>query len=196
MDDMNTNSSTLNLLLVPGVLFVSKASMRLNLTQAAVSVHLLKLRAHFEDELPVLHPGRKVELTELAMRLIDMRSSFEPGKSTRRFSIATTDAKAAVILTRLSRRLATEAPGVQISFVRSVRVVLWKERRWRISSNRIARISSLCRAASIRDAIPLTCFTASPVSVVCADNPLVGATLSEAQYPDLTHVVRVFGEDE
>ena len=108
---------------------VTRAAEELNLTQAAVSNNLRKLRDHFGDEL-VVRDGRNLRLTPKASNLIEpletaldaihdvlSAESFEAGRSSQRFRIAAASNTAAILMPALAGILAEEAPRVSLQFV-------------------------------------------------------------------------------
>lgn len=108
---------------------VTRAARELNLTQAAVSNSLRRLRDHFADEL-LVKEGRGLRLTPKAQGLIAplehaltavsgilTDEPFTPERSRRRFRIATADYVTAVLTPALATRLGDEAPGVSVQMV-------------------------------------------------------------------------------
>jgi DNA-binding transcriptional LysR family regulator len=107
---------------------VSRAAVRLNLTQPAVSNALSRLRLHYGDPLFV-PAGRRMMPTELARRLAGPvrllleqaksitaeRSEFDPQTSVRRFYFAVSDYEAMVLLPEVARHLHDAAPKVTLS---------------------------------------------------------------------------------
>jgi LysR family nod box-dependent transcriptional activator len=125
-------SVDLNLLVIVDALLtegnVTRAALRLNLTQPAVSNALARLREHYQDELFVA-VGRRMVPTELAERLaipvrhileqsqavIQERSGFDPATARRRFYVAVSDYEGTVFMPEVSRHVAAIAPQVAIS---------------------------------------------------------------------------------
>lgn len=108
---------------------VTRAAEELNLTQAAVSNSLRRLRALFEDPL-LIRVGRRMQPTERALALIEPVETamaavthvlggrrFDPATSNLRFRIATADYVAALIAPTIARILAAEAPTVGVQTV-------------------------------------------------------------------------------
>lgn len=107
---------------------VGRAADRLNLSPSAVSHGLARLRRMLDDPLFLRSP-KGVVLTDRAQQIADPVSDilariravvstaepFDPGTSTRRFTIGAPDAIAAMILPALLQRLQQEAPGVDLS---------------------------------------------------------------------------------
>ncbi len=106
---------------------VSQTAELVRLTQPAISNSLSKLRAHFEDDLFV-QVGRRLEPTPFAKTLADpvkaaleeveriiiARSDFDPATVERDFTIVCSDYVYTAFLTRVTRKLATLAPKVNI----------------------------------------------------------------------------------
>lgn len=107
---------------------VTRAGAGMGLSQPAASRLLAQLRhALGDDPLLVRTSGggyvptaRAAELMPLLAELIAAqnrlfaRPTFDPSQSTRSFKVATTDYGATVVLTRLVREMASEAPGVSV----------------------------------------------------------------------------------
>ncbi len=121
----------LNLLVVFDVLMqernITRAAVKLNMSQPAVSHALSRLRLHLEDPLLVrsgdsMQPSaRALEIqTELhsALTQIELtlspRPHFEPSTSEREFTISTTDYVEAILLPPLLSRLQRLAPGITL----------------------------------------------------------------------------------
>ncbi|NVD41048.1 LysR family transcriptional regulator [Ensifer sp. HO-A22] len=130
----------LNLLVVLDALLaerhVSRAALRLNKSQPAVSHALARLRHVFDDPLLVRHGGR-LELTlralEIAPQLADamgrMRSlltpaGFDPATERHVFRLAMSDYGAAVLLPRLMATLRVEAPQIDLIVSQASREVM------------------------------------------------------------------------
>lgn len=121
----------LNLLVAFQVLLeersVSRAAVRLHLSQPAISAALARLRAYFNDALLVAE-GRRMFPTALAEALapqvavaletvgtiLDTAGTFDPANSSRTFHVAASDYIALVLVRPLMQRLATAASGIRI----------------------------------------------------------------------------------
>jgi len=129
MDDLRRID--LNLLLALHALLeeqhVSRAALRLNRSQPAVSHALAQLRGHFDDPLLVRSGGR-LELTARAKQLqrplaealgklngLLSTSLFDPGKARREFRLGLSDYAARIVLPGLMRRMRSQAPGVDLA---------------------------------------------------------------------------------
>ena len=119
---------------------ISSAAKRLGLSQSAVSNALARLRRSFGDELFV-RTASGMQPTPLATQMaepigvamaqvalaLNQRSRFEPGTSSRRFTLAMTDAGEIYFMPTLIERCRQLAPGVEISSLRAGAVNLKEE---------------------------------------------------------------------
>lgn len=136
MHESNLSGIDLNLLKLFDALLkerhVTRAGQRLGLSQPAASRGLGRLRHLFNDQL-VIRASHGLELTPRAMELSepvarlleDARSIvspavFEPGDATGRFTLATADHMAAVLLPGLLTKLDQLAPGVDLDIPQSL----------------------------------------------------------------------------
>jgi DNA-binding transcriptional LysR family regulator len=106
---------------------VSKAAVRLGLSQPALSASLARLRRHFGDEL-LTRVGNRYELTPLAVQLVDVTTSamasvlrvfssaarFDPASANREFTVIMSDYAVTVLGPALVELLREEAPGIQV----------------------------------------------------------------------------------
>ncbi|WP_394551982.1 LysR family transcriptional regulator [Agromyces sp. MMS24-JH15] len=109
---------------------VTKAAERLHLSQPALSASLARLRTHFGDPL-LARRGNAYELTPLALRLaehttaalesarrvFESQAEWDPGESTREFSIYGSDYSLATAGRRTAALAAERAPGVRFRFM-------------------------------------------------------------------------------
>ncbi len=127
----NISETNLRLFLVLDALLiessVTRAAKRLHLTQPAVSHALKQLRELYKDELFVrnadglaptplalsLAPMLRSGLNQLE-RTLQSDAEFEPATSRRRFSLATVDYPLVTGIAPLMKRLASEAPNVDV----------------------------------------------------------------------------------
>ncbi|MDB5850954.1 MAG: LysR family transcriptional regulator [Rhodoferax sp.] len=106
---------------------VSKAADRLGMPQAAASTALIKLRAHFDDQLfsrtaRGMLPTPYAEAIQPALRAVlghleqarASRGGFEPAGAQLTFRISMTDISEIVLLPTLLNHLRRVAPGVQV----------------------------------------------------------------------------------
>lgn len=109
---------------------VTRAAGRMQMSQPALSATLSRLRKHFGDEL-LQRNGNSYDLTPLASHLLErLRSAtrsvervfsaqadFEPTKSTRQFTIFSSDYCVAMIGAALSTLMSEVTPGVGLRFL-------------------------------------------------------------------------------
>ena len=108
---------------------VTAAGLDVGLSQPAMSSALMRLRRMFGDDL-LVRVGRQMHLTPRAEGLIEpvadilaaievtvTKPEFDPATARNEFTIATADYVTAVLLPPLVRRLAEDAPGVQVHVV-------------------------------------------------------------------------------
>lgn len=119
---------------------ISNAARRLGLSQSAVSNALGRLRRLFGDELFV-RTGQGMQPTPFAQGLaepvgaalaqvalaLNQRSGFDPGTSTRRFTIAMTDVGEVHVMPALLERCRVAAPFLQLSSRRAGSIALKEE---------------------------------------------------------------------
>jgi DNA-binding transcriptional LysR family regulator len=128
---LNLRTVDLNLLVVLDALLaersVSRAGMRIGLSQSATSAALSRLREVFRDPI-LVRSGRGLALTRNAEELIvpvrdilgriehalEDRPQFDPQTDSRTFSISASDYATLVLLAPLVRAMAAEAPGISI----------------------------------------------------------------------------------
>lgn len=106
---------------------VSRAAVRLGLSQPTISIGLGRLREHFGDELFVRAPGG-VMATPMAEQLIwpvrealravedisGLRAGFDPATAQRTFRIAMTDASHIALMPKIYGHVHKAAPGVRL----------------------------------------------------------------------------------
>jgi len=128
---MRFNKLDLNLLVALNALLternVSRASVRVHLSQPAMSNALARLRAYFEDEL-LVPSGRQMILTQRAQSLVEpvrevlmridstiaAQPQFDPATASRAFTLLVSDFTTTVFMPAFLERLFHEAPGVRI----------------------------------------------------------------------------------
>ncbi len=141
---MELHEVDLNLLVVFNQLRVerrvSKVADNLGVSQPAVSNSLAKLRKLFGDEL-FLRTPKGMEPTPFADQLaesvsyalaiihsgVNQRTSFDPAKEQRSFTIGMTDIGEIVFLPDLMARVKQDAPGIALSTVRNTAINLRDE---------------------------------------------------------------------
>lgn len=106
---------------------VTRAAVRLNKSQPAVSHALAQLRRHFDDPL-LVRRNRRLTLTTKAQQLVEPLDQaldslnallavpdFDPLRASRRFRLAMSDYAVRVILPHLVRHLRAAAPGIDLA---------------------------------------------------------------------------------
>src|SRR5579875_11372 len=132
---MKLSQFNLNLLVALDALLrernVTRAGESIGVSQPAMSATLARLRELFKDDL-LVRVGRRLELTPLAGELIgpvrqcvmqiedviEHRRAFRPATEERSFIIAASDYASFLLLPPLLERLAADAPGIAVKFVR------------------------------------------------------------------------------
>lgn len=108
---------------------VTRAGLRIQMSQPAMSAALSRLRVHFTDEL-LVRVGRGYELTPLATSLVpDVRRAidsldhalspkvgFDPMRTDRQFVIAASDYAVTVVIQPLLELIAERAPRARVDF--------------------------------------------------------------------------------
>lgn len=131
---MNINTFDLNLLRVFAAIYaernVSRAALKLGMTQPAISNALIRLRRSCDDPLFV-RTSRAMEPTSTATEMFpaiqqvlsilkasfDQPSKFDPETSQRRFRLLMSDAGETVVLAKLMAALHLKAPRIEVEAV-------------------------------------------------------------------------------
>jgi len=109
---------------------ITRAALRINLSQSGMSTALSRLRLYFEDEL-LVPVGRKMVPTPLAQSyvapvkaiilqtqaLINSRPRFDPASSQRNFTLWASDYITCTFLPRVLQHMEAEAPDVSLEHV-------------------------------------------------------------------------------
>jgi DNA-binding transcriptional LysR family regulator len=131
MNGVHLGSFDLNLLVALDALLaersVTRAAARVGITQSAMSHTLARLREQFDDEILVRGAGGMVPTTRAAAlgevvgkalgdiaRALSPPRPFHPRTAEARVTIGTSDYAELVLLPQLCRRLADEAPGIDL----------------------------------------------------------------------------------
>jgi LysR family transcriptional regulator, nod-box dependent transcriptional activator len=197
---MRLHEFDLNLLLYLDALLaehgVSRAAVRVHISQPAMSLALLRLRKLFGDDLLVSVTGRNMVLTPLAQSLVaPVREAilkvqsipttilaFDPATSTRKFTIMASGYATDVLLTRLMSSLSQEAPGIRIEL-----------RRLTFDDRQQVKRADLDLLIAPRKMMfeELPCETLwqdVPVCIVWSKNSSIGREISVEQYSQMGHV--------
>jgi DNA-binding transcriptional LysR family regulator len=204
---MNFRGLDLNLLVALDALLAEKSTTRAGekicLSQPAVSGALARLRHFFGDEL-LVQVGNKMVLTPLAEDLagpvrhallkvesvVNQDSTFDPGKSTRRFRVMLSDYAATVLMPHLLPALQHEAPGVRIEMISNAESPLQAVEQGDVDLLLIAR---QFRSTS------LPCeelFTDQYACIAWTGNRSCGDKLTMEEYLRLGHVAARFGRGQ
>lgn len=179
---------------------VSKAAIRVHLSQPAASAVLAKLREFFGDLLLVPN-GRVLSLTPFARALVEpvhdlllqaqalsqLRPQTIPSKFDRKITVVASDYAFSIFLLPLFKRAEIEAPGLTFE-LRPLMGSITEE----LDRGDVDIVVSLASGASPRHPSELI-FVDTFSSIVWKDNLLVGKTLTKKQYLELGHVVMVLG---
>ncbi len=179
---------------------VSKAAIRVHLSQPAASAALAKLREFFGDLLLVPN-GRVLSLTPFAQALADpvhdlllkaqalsrLRPQTIPSKFDRKITVAASDYAFTMFLLPMFKRAEIEAPGLTFEW-RPLMGSITEE----LDRGDVDMVVSLASGASPRHPSEMI-FVDAFSCIVWKDNPLVGKTLTKKQYLELGHVVMVLG---
>lgn len=181
---------------------VSKAAVRLNLSQPAISAALARLREHFRDELLVTE-GRRMFPTALAQalapqveevllsigELLDSTEGFDPATSTRTFRIVASDYVVMVLIKRLIGDLSAIAPSIRL-----VMELPGERTSARLEEGRVDLVITPEEFASPRHPVE-TAFEERHVLVGWKENPLLSASPGEESFFALDHVGVMMGVD-
>lgn len=192
---LDKHSLDINLLATFKILFeersVSRAAVRLGVTQAAVSTQLAKLRKHYENQLFV-SSGRGMEptafaselaapvdsLMQRAEQLLAVRNSFDHRSTKRRFRIQAGEIETITLLSKVNLRLLEEAPGIQT--VISVSAPSLKHTDLAIVPVEM-QVEEMHHANLYQDRY---------VCLIWKNNPHFGETLTLDEYRAATHILR------
>lgn len=195
---MRVNRLDLNLLVALDIMLkersVTRAADQLCLSQGATSNALRRLRETFEDPL-LISTGREMVPTAFALEIADevadivtrarrmaaMRSHFDPMTSTRHFVIMLSDYVASLMMSDVTRRLATEAPGMVIEMIP-------------LSDNLAASLERgeadliIVPTLAMPEGYPRELlFSDEPVVIAWTDNDQVGETLTAQVFQEAEH---------
>src|SRR4051794_4390358 len=198
---MNLARLDLNLLVSLDALLqqrsVTRAAAQMGLSQPALSASLARLRRHFDDEL-LTRVGNEYRLTPLAVQLKELariavagvervftaQPEFDPGSSTREFTLLVSDYVVAILGDAIVELLAEEAPHTRVRFTPHSPAMVERADQVLLTSDVLLLphgfVSDLSHADLYRD---------EWVCVVAADNPVVEQGLTVAHLETLPWVV-------
>ena len=179
---------------------VTRAARRCNMSQSAMSRALERLRSALDDELLVRFGGSYERTSRGDRLLLDLQgllplldaavrdNRFDPATSAERFSVATTDYAASVLIPTVLERIAAVAPFVRIE------VVPWNDRAFGdIEAGRTHLAVIGIQPSEPFDSEPL--FSDEFVCVVADGHPLRAAHLTLERYVEYEHAVVAIGKD-
>jgi DNA-binding transcriptional LysR family regulator len=199
---MNLSSIDLNLLVSLDALIseahVGRAARKIGLSQPAASHALNRLRDLLADPL-LVRVGSRMELTPRAISLRDsladalqrvqtllVADSFDPGRSSRRFSVMMQDHLAHLVVPALVKRVHSEAAGVRLD------VLPWQSP----ASIKLERFRSIdllisCSTNEIAGFQRETLFTDTEVTVVRKGHPAASRLKNLKTFLNSSHVAVV-----
>jgi len=199
---MNLSSIDLNLLVALDALIseahVGRAARKIGLSQPAASHALNRLRHLFSDPL-LVRTGSRMELTPRALGLREslvealqrvqtllVTDSFDPRKSSRRFSVMMQDHIAHLVVPALVNRVEAEAPGVRLD------VLPWQSPA-SVKPERLRSIDLLisCSTNEIAGFRKETLFTDTEVTVVRKGHPSASRMKNLKTFLNSRHVAVV-----
>ena len=202
---MDLHRFDLNLLVTLDALLteknVTRAGLRMNLSQSAMSGGLARLREFFQDEL-LVPMGRQMVLTPLAQDLaqpvrdvllqvqatIVTKPRFEAATSTRHFSIAVSDYVTSVLMVEFLRELQCQSPSITCE----LRPVGRRATEDLESGELDFLIAPELYASVVHPKEML--FEDTHMCVAWNKNRAIGTTISVEQYLALGHVIVHVGE--
>ena len=199
---MNLSSIDLNLLVALDALVseahVGRAARKIGLSQPAASHALNRLRDLLADPL-LVRAGARMELTPRAIGLREslaetlqrvqtllVADSFDPGRSSRRFSVMMQDHLAHLVVPALVKRVHPEAPGVRLDVLPWQSPASMKPERFR-SIDLLISCSTNEIAGFQREAL----FTDTEVTVVRKGHPAASRLKNLKTFLSSSHVAVV-----
>jgi DNA-binding transcriptional LysR family regulator len=183
---------------------VSRAAVRMQMSQPALSAALSRLRRHFNDEL-LLRRGNSYELTPLAVQLLERsysatvsmeriflaESEFDPTTTTREFSIFSSDYVVAVLGGMFATILSERAPNARLRFHGMTREVVTN------APESLRDYDGMLMPHGFLNNNPhQDLFTDRWVCIVAQDNSRVGESLTLAQLSELPWIYTFSGQNE
>ncbi len=177
---------------------VTRAAEKLSISQPAMSGALNRLREHFGDPL-IQRSGRGMVLTpfgldlsgrvrkhiEQATELVQMRPGFDPATSDRSFTLVASDYAMAIFLPMALPHLARIAPRVSMHVETRAAE---HERRFAFGMIDMVLVPE---SMAMPDSPGVPLFDDEYVCIVWQDNPEVGNSITQAQFLEMGHVIRV-----
>src|SRR4051794_34997146 len=203
---VNLASLDLNLLVSLDALLqqrsVTRAAAQMGLSQPALSASLARLRRHFDDEL-LTRVGNEYRLTPLAVQLKELtriamtgvervftaQPEFDPGSSTREFTLLVSDYVVAILGDTIAELLTEEAPHTRLRFTPHSPAMVERADQVLLTTDVLLLphgfVTDLSHADLYRD---------EWVCIVAADNPVVEEGLTVEHLETLPWVVTYHGQ--
>ncbi|MCW2634138.1 MAG: Transcriptional regulator, lysR-family [Blastococcus sp.] len=203
---VNLASLDLNLLVSLDALLqersVTRAAARMGLSQPALSASLARLRRHFGDEL-LTRVGNDYRLTPLAVglkelarialsgveRVFTAQPEFEPGSSTREFSLVASDYVVAILGDTIAALLTEEAPHTRLRLAANTPSIVERADQVLLTTDLLLLPHGFVTDLSHRDL-----YRDEWVCVVAADHPVVDAGLTVEDLETLPWVATYHGQ--
>jgi DNA-binding transcriptional LysR family regulator len=203
---VNLASLDLNLLVSLDALLqqrsVTRAAAQMGLSQPALSASLARLRRHFGDEL-LTRVGNEYRLTPLAVQLKELtriavtgvervftaQPDFDPGSSTREFTLLVSDYVVAILGDTIARLLAEEAPHTRLRFTPHSPAMVERADQVLLTADAMLLPHGFITDLSHRDL-----YRDEWVCVLAADNPLADEGLTIEHLETLPWVATYHGQ--
>src|SRR3954471_25044538 len=203
---VNLASLDLNLLVSLDALLqersVTRAAARMGLSQPALSASLARLRRHFGDEL-LTRVGNDYRLTPLAVQLKELarialsgvervftaQPEFDPGSSTREFSLVVSDYVVALLGDTIAGLLTEEAPHTRLRFSANTPSTVERADQVLLTTDLLVLPHGFLADLSHRDL-----YRDEWVCVVGADNPVIEEGLTVEHLETLPWVATYHGQ--
>ncbi|WP_068300804.1 LysR family transcriptional regulator [Pararhodobacter sp. CCB-MM2] len=181
---------------------VTAAAQQMNLSQAAMSNALARLRRHFDDPL-LVRAGREMVMTARAQSLrgevrelldrieasVFTPAPFDPAQRARNITLHAADAAAIGVIARLGRHLHRHAPGITLS-LRPL-----SDDSWRALDRGEADLLLVPRQYAATDQ-PMAQLYTEPFRVLaCREGAYAEGPLTQAAYLTAEHVTVELGGD-
>jgi LysR family transcriptional regulator, nod-box dependent transcriptional activator len=185
---------------------VTHAAARLGVTQQAMSGSLRRLRDHFNDPL-LVRVGRNLEPTPLAITLrepvrevilqigltLEVKPQFDPAVAVRQFKIALSDYATMILLPHFMPLLAARAPGITCAFRPIDNMVYRDVEQGELDFCLLPHNWRLYQQTKPRDLRTIDLFADDFVCAVARDHPIIGKTMTMAEYKANGHCMVEFG---
>jgi DNA-binding transcriptional LysR family regulator len=203
---VNLASLDLNLLVSLDALLqqrsVTRAAAQMGLSQPALSASLARLRRHFGDEL-LTRVGNEYRLTPLAVQLKELariavtgvervftaQPEFDPGSSTREFTLLVSDYVVAILGDTIAELLAQEAPHTRLRLTPHSPAIVERADQVLLTTDLMLLPHGFVADLSHRDL-----YRDEWVCVIAADNPVADEGLTITHLETLPWVATYHGQ--